>query len=156
MIELNFEDNYSRHLTLDDYIEYPEDKDSHKSVESMKFITKRAEEINLAVTRKSKSHDMTKLMPSCDGGPTSNLIEIISIAFGSGGIFLTYFEIVKPIIIEWLKNRNGRSIKIKSENKELEINGIKSLDEVLNFIKELDKLENQKLKKDSEQDNITS
>ncbi|WNJ17863.1 effector-associated constant component EACC1 [Pontibacter sp. G13] len=73
-----------------------------------------------------------------DGGMDTNVLQTLSIIFGSGGLALAYLAALKPLIVEWLKNRNGRTMRIKKGEVEIELKGLQDFEEAITVLKRLD------------------
>ena len=84
-------------------------------------------------------HDSERLDDSdirfLEGITPATIIDTITILFGTGGAAYAFIETVRPIVIQWMKNRSSRSVTVKKGNLEIKIEGSGDLDKAVKALK---------------------
>ena len=106
---------------------------------SSQLITKIKKEANKQDATISESYDKIKGRElHFDGGTTWSIHQLLTLAFGTGGSAWVFLKFVKPLILQWLKNRGGRSVMIKSGDHEIIVTGSNDIDKAVAALKALE------------------
>ena len=73
-----------------------------------------------------------------DHGVSSTLYESIAYLFASGGAGWLFLRQVQPLILQWLKNKGSRGIKVARAGFSMEIKGKNDYEELLRVLREHD------------------
>jgi hypothetical protein len=72
-----------------------------------------------------------------DGGFDTTMIEHCALMFGSGGAGIVFLKTAGPALVQWLKNRGSRSVRIKYGDAEVSLTGTNDISTAIEAIEKL-------------------
>lgn len=136
VIRIEFHDSYTHHLGLRDESStyWPEDANPGVSYSLIKSIKEEAGKLDAEISEDTKSYEPPVKKQYFDMGFDIEYIEYLKILFGSGGALLAYLKVIRPIIVQWMKNRAGRSAEVEVGDIKVKIKGSNDVDKVITLL----------------------
>jgi hypothetical protein len=142
------------------YDEYPNDINAKGSAAVIETVTSAAAHLGGTMNTSCDCFEhKNRSENNFDGGITSTLTNNFIFLFGSGGAGWLFFKEIKPLLLQWLKNKESRSVTVKRGDISIVIKGENDLEKVTQAIGVLDKQRpkgSSNTKKQSSKKKITS
>lgn len=113
----------------------PADRDPKGSRVGLDRLLVLAKEMGATIEHSASRYDHHG-MRHYDFGITWHEVESVLTLFGTGGAGWLFLKQCQPILLQWLKNKESRRVKVKLHGFEVEIHGEKDIKKVLSLLKE--------------------
>ncbi|HEX6368541.1 MAG TPA: hypothetical protein VF006_06405 [Longimicrobium sp.] len=113
----------------------PEVEDGIASLEAFDGILTEAASRGADIKRDRHSSPMH--IDHFDGSDATHVLVHVSLVFGGGKAFVDFLKFAQPLVLQWLKNRGGRSITIKANGNSIRVTGVNDLSQAVAAIERL-------------------
>ncbi|MDD3080190.1 MAG: hypothetical protein PHH37_13980 [Paludibacter sp.] len=144
-IKIELVDRYAEHLGCDARSESqsglwysPADKNRNESHKALEKINHHAQKLDLNTQRNSYAQEQ-KGVRCFDMGTITNITDTTLITGTTTAVaaIILFLREIKPLILEWIKNRGSRSVKIEIDGVKIEVTGHNDIDKIIEKIKRL-------------------
>lgn len=134
-------ESYTKHMGMDrktgDPIHWTDrnDRDPQKSSQMLKNLKEIAVKEGAVEDSEFGSYDHG--MRHYDGGITQSIWQTTVLDFGAVGGATAFFMLGKEMLLKWMDNMGGRSVKLKAGDIEVEIKGTNDIDKAFETLERL-------------------